>query len=467
MQSPAEYAQEMLDRRHARRDLLAFIRYMNPDYIVSQFAIDVCRDLGQFYLDVEAGKRPVIVIEAPPQHGKSEIVSRNLPAWLFGQNPDLSIGGLSYGSDLASDMNRDIQKIMMSPAYARLFPKSALNAKRVVTVEVEAKRNSETFEIVGHGGRYIAQGVGGPLTGKRLDIGIIDDPVKNAQEALSPATKKSIWNWYQSTFKTRLSKNSGQIIMATRWALDDLSGRILEADARAKRITFQAINKHDEALVPDLHPVEKLLETKAGMSEFFWSALYQQNPITIGGGIFKDEWWQYLSAPPAIEWRGIYADTALKTKEANDYSVFQCWGRTSSAQAICLDMIRGKWEAPELLVHARAFYAKHKAVLGQGTLRHMKVEDKASGTGLIQTLKREGIPVIAIPRSVDKVIRAHDAAPLIESGNVILLNGLPHLSDMLAEASAFPNGAHDDTLDPMMDAVADICRGSTQTFGVL
>jgi len=118
-------------------------------------------------------------------------------------------------------------------------------------------------------------------------------------------------------------------------------------------------------------------------------------------------------------------------------------------------------------VQARAFYAKHKAVLGQGTLRHMKVEDKASGTGLIQTLKREGIPVIAIPRSVDKVIRAHDAAPLIESGNVILLNGLPHLSDMLAEASAFPNGAHDDTLDPMMDAVADICRGSTQTFGVL
>jgi hypothetical protein len=176
---------------------------MNPGYIVSQFAIDVCRELEQFYRDVEAELRPVLVFEAPPQHGKSEIVSRNLPAWLFGQNPDLSIGGLSYGSDLASDMNRDIQKIMMSDDYARLFPDASLNAKRVVNVGVEAKRNSETFEIVDRKGRYMAQGVGGPLTGKRLDIGIIDDPIKNAQEALSPATKTSVWNWYQSTFKTR------------------------------------------------------------------------------------------------------------------------------------------------------------------------------------------------------------------------------------------------------------------------
>jgi hypothetical protein len=398
MQTPSDAARELLKRREARRNLLAFIQYMNPGYIVSQFAIDVCRALEQFYRDVEAELRPVLVFEAPPQHGKSEIVSRNLPAWLFGQNPDLSIGGLSYGSDLASDMNRDIQKIMMSDDYARIFPHASLNAKRVVNVGVEAKRNSETFEIVGHKGKYVAQGVGGPLTGKKLDIGIIDDPVKNAQEALSPATKNSVWNWYQSTFDSRMSKNSGRIIMATRWALDDLSGRVLERNARSKRITFRAINEHDEALVPELHPIAKLLETKAGLSEFFWSAMYQQNPITIGGGIFKDEWWQYYDLLPDLTERNIYADTAQKTKQQNDYTVFECWGKSRQGKAVLVDMVRGKWEAPELLVQARAFWAKHKAATTglTGTLRAFKVEDKVSGTGLIQTLKRAVAPQCAV-----------------------------------------------------------------------
>jgi predicted phage terminase large subunit-like protein len=458
MTSPSDAARELLIRREARRDLLAFIQYMNPGYIVSQFAIDVCRELEQFYRDVEAELRPVLVFEAPPQHGKSEIVSRNLPAWLFGQNPDLSIGGLSYGSDLASDMNRDIQKIMMSDDYARLFPDASLNAKRVVNVGVEAKRNSETFEIVDRKGRYMAQGVGGPLTGKRLDIGIIDDPIKNAQEALSPATKTSVWNWYQSTFKTRLSKNSGQIIMATRWALDDLTGRILEAEPRVRRITFQAIDSNDKALVPELHPFAKLIETKAGMSEFFWSAMYQQNPITIGGGIFKDEWWQYYDLLPDLTERNIYADTAQKTKQQNDYTVFECWGKSRQGKAVLVDMVRGKWEAPELLVQARAFWAKHKAATTglTGTLRAFKVEDKVSGTGLIQTLKREGLPMVAIQRNVDKVSRALDASPMVESGNVLLPRNASWLSDLLAEASAFPNGTNDDILDPMFDAIADV-----------
>jgi len=458
MITPRDAARELLARRHSRTRLLPFILYMNPEYIVSQFAIDVCKELEAFYVAVQNGERPVLVFEAPPQHGKSEIVSRNLSAWLFGQNPNLSIGGLSYGSDLAADMNRDVQRIMLSERYKRVFPDSALNARRVVTLEVEAKRNSETFELVGHAGKYVAQGVGGPLTGKSLDIGIIDDPVKNSQEALSPTVKSGVWNWYQSTFKTRLSKNSGHIIMATRWALDDLSGRVIESDPRARRITFKAVDDDGNALVPELHPIEKLMETKAGMSSFFWSAMYQQAPVPIGGNIFRADWWQYLDTAPPIEWRSIYADTAQKTKEMHDYSVFQCWGRSRAGQAVLLDMARGKWEAPELLERARQFWAKHKMTEGQGALRSMKVEDKSSGTGLIQQLKREGVPVLPIKRNVDKITRAYDAAPSIESGNVILLRGVPHLSDMMAEAEAFPNATHDDTLDPMMDAISDIMQ---------
>lgn len=455
MISKADAARELLARRKARRSLLDFIVYLDPEYVVSRFAQEVCQALEKFLEDQRAGLRPILILQAPPQHGKSQIVSRYLPAWLFGQNPDLSIGGLSYSKDLASDMNRDVQRIMLSPEYARLFPEASLNAKRAVMVDLEAKRNSDVFEIVGHKGRYVGAGVGGPLTGKRLDIGIIDDPIKNAQEALSKVVKDGVWNWYITTFTTRLSKNSGQIIMATSWATDDLSGRVIDATPRAKVLKFPAISPIGEALVPELHPIEKLLETKALMSDYFWSAMYQQSPVALGGNMFKAEWWRFYDIQPKLKWRAIYADTAQKTKEQNDYSVFQCWGESLDGQAVLIDQIRGKWEAPDLLVQARAFWNKHKAS-ATGTLRAFNVEDKSSGTGLIQTLKREGVPVIGIPRDVDKITRAMDSSPLMQSGNVMLPSDAPWLSDYMSEFAAFPSGSNDDQVDPTMDAIKDI-----------
>jgi predicted phage terminase large subunit-like protein len=458
-------AQELLGRRKARRGLLDFILYINPEYIVSEFAQELCAALDQFFIDQQAGLRPVLVVQAPPQHGKSDIVSRYAPAFLFGQAPDLSIGGLSYSKDLATDMNRDVQRIMLSPEYHRLFPGASLSAKRAVTVDVEAKRNSDVFEIVGRKGRYVGQGVGGPLTGKRLDIGLIDDPIKNAQEALSETIKDGIWNWYITTFLTRLSKNSGQIIMATSWATDDLSGRILKINAKAKHLKFVAVNmpgekgydpsRREGALVPDLHPLDKLLEQKAIMSDYFWSAMYQQSPIALGGNMFKTDEFRFYDVLPKLKWRAIFGDTALKTKEQNDYSVFQCWGESMEGQAVLIDQIRGKWEAPELLTQARAFWAKHKSE-GTGTLRSFNVEDKASGTGLIQTLKKEGVPILGIQRSIDKITRAMDAIPLIQSGNVLLPKNAPWLSDYLSEFAAFPKGSHDDQIDPTMDAIDNV-----------
>ena len=466
MASKTDAAAELLARRKARANLQEFICYLNPDYIVSDFSRAVCSSVDDFIDDMMSGRRPVLILGAPPQHGKSDIVSRYLPAYFFGRFPDFRVAGLSYGKDLATDMNRDVQRVMMSDEYHNLFPDSCLNKKRVVTVEVEAKRNSETFEIVGHKGSYVSQGVGGPLTGKRVDLGIIDDPIKNATEALSPTTKQAVWNWYVSTFLTRLSKTSGHIVMATRWATDDLSGQIEKNNPRARVLKFPAINTDGEALVPDLHPVEKLLETKATMTDYFWSAMYQQSPVIMGGGIFKDEWWGYYSAPPSIQFRIIYVDTAQKTKQQNDYSVLQCWGKTKQGQLVLLDMIRDKWESPELILHARAFYNKHKAVTGMGVLRAMKVEDKVSGTSLIQTLRREGIPVVPIPRTTDKITRAMDAAPLVASGNVLLPQDAPWLSDFLSEARAFPNATHDDTVDPMMDAVIDNLSGGPGMVGL-
>ncbi len=259
--SKQEAATELLKRRNARASLHDFIQYINPEYITSKFSQTVCDALDQFLLDMMNGLRPILILGAPPQHGKSDIVSRYLPAYFFGKYPEMRVGALSYSADLAGDMNADVQRIMSTPEYRNIFPGAWLGNKPADGVAV--KRNTDEFGIANHKGTYVCAGVGGPLTGKKIDLGIIDDPIKNSKEALSPTTKKSIWNWYVSTFKTRLSKNSGEIIMATRWATDDLSGRVVEKTPKAKVLAFPAINERGEALVPDLHPIDKLLETKA------------------------------------------------------------------------------------------------------------------------------------------------------------------------------------------------------------
>jgi predicted phage terminase large subunit-like protein len=251
---------------------------------------------------------------------------------------------------------------------------------------------------------------------------------------------------------------------------EDLSGWLLAGGngEHWDHVCIPAMDEAGNSFWPRQFSPEMLRRIEA-TQPYVFAGQYMQRPAPIGGGIFKDEWWVVQDAPPPLTHRQIFADTAQKAKQSADYSVFQCWGYTSDGRAVLLDMIRGKWEAPDLLTRARAFWAKHKADTspGMGALRALNVEDKVSGTGLIQTLRREGIPVVGIPRSVDKVTRAYDAAPKIQSQHVILLSDVPHLSDMLSEASTFPNAAHDDTIDPMMDAVAAIDGPARRTPGML
>lgn len=252
-----------------------------------------------------------------------------------------------------------------------------------------------------------------------------------------------------------------QIIWADKE--DDLSGHTMPgADGKdvaipAKSVTFVSSKLTDNKALMEADPgyMGNLLSLSSIERERLLGGNWK---VSAQGGIFKDEWWKYYTALPDLTHRTIYADTAQKTKEQNDYSVFQCWGKSKDGKAVLIDMVRGKWESPELRVHARAFWEKHKAITGKsvGRVRAFKVEDKASGTDLIQSLKREGIPIVGIPRSIDKITRALDAAPMAESGNVLLPKDAPWLSDFLAEASAFPNGKNDDMVDPMMDAVSDM-----------
>jgi predicted phage terminase large subunit-like protein len=210
-----------------------------------------------------------------------------------------------------------------------------------------------------------------------------------------------------------------------------------------------------ELMFPERFSEAQVVELEQSMGSYAVAGQLQQRPSPRGGGIIKGQWFGQYETLPELEWLAIYADTAQKTGQEHDYSVFELWGRSVTGQAILVDLRRGKWEAPELLAEARSFWLSCRERFGP-KLRSMKVEDKVSGTGLIQTLRREGIAVLPVKRNRDKVSRAYDAAPFIESGNVLLPAWTPWLADFVGECETFPSGANDDQLDPMFDAMHDV-----------
>lgn len=450
-----------------RTDLLAFTRHMfrarkSADFKVAPHHIAVCNALEH----VVIGKTRRLIINIPPRSGKTELAVKNFLAWCMGNFPDSEFIHASYSKRLAATNTWEARAIMQHEAFAEIFGKPQFrddsNAKDEFRTEaggiVYATGSDGT--ITGYGAGKMRDAFGGCI--------LIDDPHK-AGEGNSETMRKNVLDWFSTTMESRKNRpDTPIIIIMQRLHEMDLAGWLLSGGNGENwdHLNIPARNADGSSFWPDQFP-DDMLDRLERSNSYVFAGQYMQRPAPLGGGIFKDNWWQTLRAPPPIEWRTIYADTAQKTGQQNDYTVFQCWGRARSGQAVLLDMARGKWEAPELITQARAFWAKHKTTQGQGSLRAFKVEDKVSGTGLIQTLKREGIPMVGIQRDRDKITRAYDAAPYAESGNVILMQDCSHLSDFLSEAAAFPNGAHDDTLDPMMDAVCDMLQSSGEIFGVL
>ena len=401
------------------------------------------------------GKTNRLIINIPPRSGKTEIAVKSFIAWCMGLYPDCEFIHASYSKRLATANTYEVRAIMQSEVYREIFPWTALQD------DSKAKDEFRTAQ----GGIVYSTGADGTITGygaskMRPEFGgavIVDDPHK-AGEATSSIMRQNVIDWYQSTIASRLNKPDGPIIIIMqRLHEDDLSGWLLGGGSgeQWEHLVIPARKPDGSSFWPAQFPDEMLARLEAS-SPYVFAGQYMQAPAPLGGGIFKDAWWQMAEAAPPILWRTIYADTAQKTKEQNDFSVMQCWGRTVNGQAVLLDMVRGKWEAPELETMARAFWAKHKATDNQGTLRAFKVEDKVSGTGLIQKLKREGIPMLGIQRDRDKVSRAFDTAPFVQSGNVLIMRNLPGLADFLSEAALFPNAAHDDMIDAAMSAISDI-----------
>lgn len=461
-------------KRAARTNILDYTRYTMPDFRISWHHRKFASILDKF---VEK-EIPRLIVNLPPRHTKSELVSRRLPSYILGRFPNAKIIACSYGADLASMMNRDVQKIMTEASYHEVFPNTRMNESNVRTdAHGSYLRNSEIFEIIGYKGVYKCAGVGGAITGYGMDYGIIDDPIKNREEAESPVYREKIWNWYQSTFRSRRQKNASILLTMTRWHEDDLAGRLLDlADKNPDADQWEVFSlpaltddelifEYDErtgpgqALWPTEFSVSDLLSTKASLTPYEWLSLYQQRPSAAAGNLVKKENFKYCTLENNILDLGdkkyllnqckIFqtCDPAASTKTSADYFVLATWAQTPLNELALIDLIRTRLETPDQVPLFKQQYIRWHPVF-------QAVEKTGLGISLYQTLLREGLPVQKVEADSDKVTRFIPAATRISAGVVYFLAGAPWLNDYETELLGFPNAAHDDMVDVTSTACA-------------
>lgn len=313
--SPAEAAKELLSRRKARNGLIEFTRYTMPKFEAGEHHNKIADALER----VERGEVRRLMIEAPPRHTKSELASRRFPAWFLGRNPDKQIITSTYAAEFAQDFGREVREIVGSEEYQRLFPGVGLAA------DSQAKGRWHTTQ----GGVYVAVGVGGPITGRGAHLALIDDPIKNRQDADSEVIRESLWRWYTSTLRTRLMPGGAIVLVMTRWHEDDLAGRLLEAEAKGGEpwevVSLPAI-KDGNALWPQWYPIEELGKIKSAVGPRDWLALYQQQPTPEDGEFFKREWFRdrYESEPGGL--RTVITGDFAVTDGGGDFTELGVWG---------------------------------------------------------------------------------------------------------------------------------------------
>ena len=443
-----------------RRDLYAFTQQcfyeLNPtatflpnwhiEVICS--ALEACRQ----------GKQTRLTINEPPRSLKSHCASVAFVAFLLGHDPTAKIICASYGQDLANKHAMDCRTIMNSAWYRALFPHTRLSAERQALQEFITTKQ----------GFRLSTSVGGVLTGRGADFIIIDDPLK-PDEALSENQRKAVNDWFDHTLYSRLNdKRRGRIILIMqRLHEDDLVGHVLEMEPW-QMVRFPAIAEEDEkheidtpygrrrfvrrvgeALHPTREPIELLNRIREAQGEYNFSGQYQQAPSPLGGGLVKVDWFKtYTSTDIPGKFEMIFQswDTANKPTELSDYSVCSTWG-VKDKHLYLLNVLRKRVGYPEL---KRAVREQAEAFSPQTIL----VEDKASGTQLIQELISEGMHTIKkYEPTMDKIMRMHSVTSAIENGFVHLPDKAVWLGEYVHELSSFPKGKHDDQADSTSQAL--------------
>ncbi|PCI52556.1 MAG: hypothetical protein COB36_14785 [Alphaproteobacteria bacterium] len=434
---PEQAAQLLLDRRRARNSLIGFTEYTFPKYKAAEHHKAIAEALEA----VERGDIDRLMITMPPRHGKSELATRRFPAWFLGRNPDKDVISSSYNSDLAMDFGRDVRNIMRDPSYGAVFSEVGLSQ------DSQAANRFATPQ----GGRYNAAGVGTSVTGRGAHVFIVDDPLKDREEAESERRRNTVWNWYTSTAYTRLEDGGAIIVIQTRWHEDDLAGRLLEAEKQGKdawvHIDLPAINDKGEALWSAKYPIKNLERIRDNIGSRDWSALYQQKPSPDEGALFKREWFRYYTEKP--KHLNIYAasDYAV-TDSAGDWTVHLIVGVDPDDNIYLLDLWREQtssnvWIESQIdlgvkwrpLIWAEEGGVIHKSI-NPALTKRMR-ERKAC-------FRRETINPIH-----SKEARAQSISARYAMGKVYHPSNAPWLADLEREMLSFPYAKHDDQVDPL------------------
>lgn len=453
--------------------LLDFARYYFPEREGMDFIEGPHHRVMGAALDrVFAGEIKRLIITVPPGYTKTESAVVNFIAKGFQINPASRFIHSTFSDDLARENSDKVSGLIALESY---------QAVQEVLIRADSKAKDRWKTTAGGG--LLAKAAGGPITGFRAGYMdktkftgalVIDDPLK-PDDAFSPAKRKTVNQRATNTFRSRLAHDGVPIIVIMqRLHGDDFVGHLLTGGTGEKwhHLNLSVLINNSEEYpaewthgIPIDHglPDGPLWDEKHSLAEievlkadaYTFASQYMQRPVSIEGALFDMnglKWYNEL--PYGLDHYVMYADTAQKTGERNDYSVIQLWAQHKENGIYLIDQVRGKWEAPELESTSLAFWQKHKGK----NIRGFKVEDKASGTGLIQSLRRKGVPVIGIPRDKDKFTRGLDAAPWIATGMVHLPANEEWTASLRSELQIFDGlgTGHDDQVDPMMDAIAEM-----------
>jgi predicted phage terminase large subunit-like protein len=445
-----------LAREEAQADFLKFVHTMWPGFINGRHH----KVMARKFEEIASGKIKRLIINMPPRHTKSEFASYMLPAWFLGKYPDKKVIQTSNTADLAVGFGRKVRNLVGSEQYSKIFPNVNLRQDSKAAGRWSTNKDGEYFAI----------GVGGTVTGKGADLLIIDDPHSEQEAALAAGDASvfdKVYEWYTSGPRQRLQPGGSIVVVMTRWAKRDLTGRILQSSIEKdgndewEVIDFPAILPSDKPLWPEFWSLEELEALRSELPVSKWNAQYQQSPTSEQGAIVKREWWKEWKNedPPRCEFVIQSWDTAFLKTERSDYSACTTWGvfyineNVNDANIILLDSFKRRMEFPELKEKAFNHYKQWEPDA-------FVVEAKASGAPLIFELRAMGIPVqeFTPSRGNDKMVRINSVADLFASGKV-WAPSTRWADELIEEMASFPNAENDDLVDSATQALIRFRKG--------
>lgn len=411
--------------------LLSYCAYQWPQYQIGQHH----RTIAEHLEKVESGQIKRLMITMPPRHGKSMLASEYFPAWYLGRNPSHYVIAASYSQDLADDFGRKVRNQLAGNDFRSVFP------------GVELSQDSTSSKRFGttDNGSYFAVGVGGPVTGRGAHLLLIDDPVKNREDADSEVKRKAAKDWYTSTAYTRLMPGGRIVVIQTRWHEDDLSGWLLSEQEHEGWVVINlpAI-KDDQALWPEQYPLERLLEIRKTIGNRDWSALYQQEPAPETGDYFRREWVRYYDkAPESLTVYGA-SDYAV-TDAGGDYTVHGVMGVDQHDNIYLLDWWRGQkdsavWIDALLSLISRWTPVEWAEESGQIAKSLGPFIDKRQREEAAHCYRKQYIS------AHDKATRAQSIRGRMSQGRVYFPK-TEWADQLVSEMLMFPQGKHDDGVD--------------------